>query len=148
MEFPFRGLFVAGDSITYWSRLAALGEKIFPRFVGHQPRGMLAFLYNHKQKGLDMGLDDCIEWEGSRFTRGYGRAPGGKYAHREAFFQAYGFYPTVVRHRCDNPPCVNPAHLLAGTQRDNLQDMFDRGRARRARGDETANGAKGTSSRN
>ena len=89
-----------------------------------------------------MGLDDCIEWEGSRFPRGYGRAPGGKYAHREAFFQAYGFYPPVVRHRCDNPPCVNPAHLVAGTQLDNLQDMFDRGRARRARGKETANGAK------
>ncbi|ANU79701.1 HNH endonuclease [Arthrobacter phage Conboy] len=33
-----------------------------------------------------------------------------------------------ARHTCDNPPCCNPAHLLEGTQAQNLQDMHDRGR--------------------
>jgi len=34
----------------------------------------------------------------------------------------------VVRHRCDNPPCINPEHLITGTQGQNIQDMIDRGR--------------------
>lgn len=34
----------------------------------------------------------------------------------------------VIRHRCDNPGCVNPDHLLAGSQLDNVADMVRRKR--------------------
>lgn len=40
----------------------------------------------------------------------------------------------VVRHTCDNPRCVNPRHLLIGTQQDNTQDRVDRGRSNKPRG--------------
>lgn len=77
-------------------------------------------------------MSACREWTGSLTTRGYGYLyVKGKrwYAHRWVFLQENGYLPPVVRHSCDNPPCTEPSHLLAGTQAQNLQDTFDRGRA-------------------
>lgn len=52
-------------------------------------------------------------------------------AHRFSWALHNGGYPDaglVVRHKCDNPVCVNPKHLEVGTQKDNVADMVDRGR--------------------
>lgn len=62
-------------------------------------------------------------------------------AHRFAYEQAKGVIPTglVIRHDCDNPLCVNPAHLTACTQQQNVADCIAKGR--NARG-ERAGAAK------
>jgi hypothetical protein len=84
----------------------------------------------------------CIETTGRRVTRGYGAdaitvGPRSVYqirATRLVFEQTWGVKlkpGQVIRHTCDNPPCVNPLHLMVGTQRDNSQDMAQRGRASR-----------------
>lgn len=77
--------------------------------------------------------DECWEWTAGCNRRGYGKFSIGKRtfgAHRIAYFLAKGDIPDdlLVRHTCDNPPCVNPAHLVLGTQAQNIADMDARGR--------------------
>lgn len=77
--------------------------------------------------------DDCWLWTGST-TRGYGQIrSGGRvvYAHRFALEQALGrklAAHELACHTCDNPACVNPAHLWPGTHRDNAADSVRKGR--------------------
>lgn len=86
------------------------------------------------------GPEDCWPWRASVAGWGYGRL---RYqrdgvwvtrsAHRVAWELTHGQPPPdhlAVLHRCDNPRCVNPAHLLLGTQQDNLADMRAKGRDR------------------
>lgn len=81
----------------------------------------------------------CWIWQGAKYRTGYGaihvRALSAApiQAHRAAAFLWNGvpLDPTiVVRHQCDNPPCVNPAHLHAGTTVDNIRDCVLKGRHR------------------
>ncbi len=82
--------------------------------------------------------DDCWNWIGAGSKHGgHGqiRLPGQLiHAHRFSYELHKGPIPEglVVRHECDNPPCVNPKHLLLGTQQDNSWDMMNRQRRRLA----------------
>ena len=71
------------------------------------------------------GPDACWPWLSDRTTGGYPKM-NGRYVHRLVAGAQRG---QVVRHTCDNPPCVNPAHLLVGTQADNTADMIEKGRS-------------------
>lgn len=77
--------------------------------------------------------DGCWNWNGYRDTKGYGAFGLDRKvqkAHRVAYILAFGEIPegAHILHSCDNPPCVNPAHLRAGTRTDNMQDKVLRGR--------------------
>lgn len=75
----------------------------------------------------------CIIYDGYIGNSGYGLDydPDTKKtisAHRLAFKQANGYLPKVVMHSCDTPTCVNPEHLVGGTQSDNIKDCSRKGR--------------------
>jgi hypothetical protein len=76
--------------------------------------------------------DECWEWQSVRNRRGYGKFwLNGRtdLAHRVSYELHNGPIPAgdLVRHTCDNPPCVNPAHLLVGSRKDNARDAVERG---------------------
>jgi HNH endonuclease len=74
-------------------------------------------------------MTECIPWEGTRFTNGYGRI-GDERAHRVAWEQEHGPIPPgmVVMHLCNNPACVNLDHLKVGTQSENIRQAVQEGR--------------------
>lgn len=72
----------------------------------------------------------CDEWPGFRNRKGYGQAGRHTLVHRAAWEAVHGPIPdgVCVLHRCDNPPCVSPAHLFLGTKAENNRDMHAKGR--------------------
>lgn len=92
-------------------------------------------LYSH----IDINpITECWEWNGSK-RGGYGRIIVGSRkdgsrrtitAHRLSYILNFGEIPDGMEicHKCDNPCCINPGHLFAGTRQDNVNDREIKGR--------------------
>lgn len=78
----------------------------------------------------------CWEWNGKRNVGNYGAFSAKRLgyvdapAHRVVYEWLVEPIPEglLLRHKCDNPPCVNPDHLIPGTDADNTRDSIERGR--------------------
>lgn len=82
------------------------------------------------------GENECWPWLGAR-SSGYGKfgirdGESPQNAHRVAYALTHGEIPEgkQINHTCDNRRCVNPAHLYAGTAKQNTGDAINRGRWR------------------
>ncbi len=127
--------FAAGYCSKHYNRLRTTGTTA----DGPKARGAVETRF---WKYVDVrGDNECWLWTAKSRVRGYGvislgGARGKKMlAHRVAWTLANGPLPeidghhgAVVMHTCDNRLCCNPAHLLVGTQGDNVVDMDRKGR--------------------
>lgn len=76
----------------------------------------------------------CWNWQRAKDSAGYGAVNLDGKTIRLHRLAAYLWHDVplrgreVVRHTCDNPACFNPAHLVGGTQGENMRDCSDKGR--------------------
>lgn len=99
-----------------------------------QPKIKLEMIFAKTKK-----IGDCIEWQGSYmlpspYPRIYYKGKCWR-GNRLVYTLANGPIKTgmVIMHTCDNPRCVNPAHLREGTLKENSQDSADKGRSTNSR---------------
>jgi hypothetical protein len=104
--------------------------------ITHKPRGTLEERFWRKVD--KRGDGECWPWTANKTAdKRYGSIHdgGGKrgtnlMAHRVSYELHHGPVPEglYVLHSCDNPSCVNPKHLRAGSAKENTQDAIQRGR--------------------
>jgi|SRR5580700_2370078 hypothetical protein len=96
----------------------------------HEVRGMHKVLW--MINAIASRTFECILWPFTLTPGGYGTCIFRRkrvLAHRLAFYLMVGDWPMPLgRHTCDTPACINPDHIIEGTDADNVADMIERGR--------------------
>lgn len=123
-----------GLCVNHWRMNAKYGSPVAARPLSAINRGLS---YEQRFWKSVHKTDGCWLWTAGRDHDGYGVFQADIHgvrvysAHRYSHMLATGeiLTPTIlVLHSCDNPPCVNPAHLSSGTSQDNADDMVQKGR--------------------
>jgi len=120
-------------------------EAIKKGHLGIKSREQL--LYSLKKRLLSKykidPITSCWNFTGS-LVNGYGCIGFGlknlMKAHRASYLVHFGEIPDNLDccHTCDNPTCINPDHLFLGTAKENMEDMYSKGR-RKHTGDSSPN---------
>lgn len=106
------------------------------RLVTHGTTDKRGYHGNSKKIEFEVNENGCFECTSHAFNRyGYpevSRNGQKRMMSRLVYTEMFGEIPKgmVVRHKCDNPACINPEHLTIGTKKDNTMDMVMRGRTR------------------
>lgn len=127
----------------HWRRNKMYGSPVAQKthngmFAGKSPEERFAMQYKVAESG-------CWNWTSGKDKDGYGmfRAEFDGVVYKRAHRWSWAFHNKEqipkyanVCHSCDNPSCVNPAHLWIGSVKDNQRDKWAKGRGRMLRGDE------------
>lgn len=116
-----------------------LAEKKYTHYGKTTPPDERFWSNTNKDGPIHPVCGQCWVWMGKPSVRGYGRI-GVNYqrldVHRYSYELNIGPLPDgmCVLHKCDNPMCVNPDHLFAGTRTENMEDKVAKGRQTRGEG--------------
>jgi hypothetical protein len=116
---------IKGLCSRHYKRKWSCGSTKVGRPCYHEPLEKKFWRYVEK-------TSSCWMWKGYTDKDGYGTIKNGHTtlrAHRVSFKIHHGQIDEnkLILHTCNNPSCVNPAHLYQGDQYDNMKDRIDSG---------------------
>lgn len=113
--------------LAYRARVKSDPTRCKPDILAHATE-------HNMQNYMPVTESGCWLWLGGCTKKGYGYAytliRGACKAHRLFYTYYKGPIPDglFLCHKCDTPLCVNPDHMFVGTARDNINDMYRKGR--------------------
>lgn len=117
--------------------VGVIGRPCESKYVKKIPEKFINSIKNRfYAKVLIPDENGCMIWNGAKSKKGYGGFVGHNKkmtnVHRYSYSLYNGVIPTgmSICHTCDNPSCVAPNHLFAGTQKENVHDMLRKKRGK------------------